>query len=60
MFGYEICLSGGMLHGDVADQGRFPVYNEIGECAEEEDNACKKNPEKFSAEASNTVVSLWL
>lgn len=47
-----------MLHVDVANKCRFPVYDEEGKDAEEEHDACKKNPEEFSAEAFNDVSPL--
>jgi hypothetical protein len=47
-----------MLYGHIPDERCFPVYDEIGEGAEEEYNAGEKDPEKFSTEASNENISL--
>jgi hypothetical protein len=49
-----------MLYGDIPDECRLPVYNDIGEDAEEEDDAGEKDPEKFSTKAINKNVSLIL
>jgi hypothetical protein len=56
--GHEVCFSGRMLYGYIPDERRLPVYNEIGENAEEEDDADEKDPEKFPTKTFNENVSL--